>query len=168
MLDFKNYSNCWTNETQTLCSFLSSPSSPEPPFLYPLPVLISIAVTWSTVILRKLRSGPPSLWSRGVVCPRLHSSRAPEISYIQRFWCPGPGERVSDLWQSEQPSTLVEFSAEEPSFFQCSRLNYYSQRELFISSDTAGSFLGKQLYCCVRLTQTVVICNKDKKIALVS
>lgn len=50
----------------------------------------------------------------------------------------------------------------------CSRLNYYSQREPFISSDTARSFLGKQLYCCVRLTQTAVICNKDKKIALVS
>lgn len=80
--------------------------------------------------------------------------------------------RVSDLYQCEKPSTLVEFPAEEPSwfffFFQCSRLNYYSQREPFISSDTAGSFLGKQLYCCVRLTQTVVICNKDKKIALVS
>lgn len=166
MLGFKTYSNCWMNETQALCSFLSSPSSPEPPFLYLLPVLISIAVTWSTATLRKLRPGPPSLWSRGAVCPPLHHGHL--RSHIFKDSGALAQVRVSDLWQSEQPSTLVEFSAEEPSFFQCSRLNYYSQREPFISSDTAGSFLGKQLYCCVRLTQTVVICNKDKKIALVS
>lgn len=73
---------------------------------------------------------------------------------------------VSDLQQSEQPSTLVEF-LQKNQVLPCSRLNYYSQREPFIRSDTAGIFLGEQLYCCVRLTQTVVICNKDKKIALV-
>lgn len=146
---------------------------PELSCLYPLPVLTSIVITWSTATLRKLQTGQPSLQSRGAVWPTVHHA-APETPSIQRFWFLDRGESLRSLTISAAKHTSgascrrTQFWFVCCCFFQCSRLNYYSQREPFISSDTAGSFLGKQLYCCERLTQTVVICNKDKKIALVS
>lgn len=175
VLDFSNYSNYEMNETPALCSlpyspFFSNsetgpltPLFPKPSCLCPLPIPTSIVITWSTATLRKLQTGQHhsscSTWdpihSKILIpWPRWESLISDSLSSQAYWW---------SFLQKNQVLGCCWFVC-----FQCSRLNYYSQREPFISADTAGSFLGKQLYCCVRLTQTVVICNKDKKIAPVS
>lgn len=125
----------------------------RPPCLYPLPVLALTVITWFTATIRKLQTGIPSLWRREAAWSTsdLLGSKGPMP--WSRWEC-----LPTNIWAAEHISSLPQENQVFSMFWT----------EPFISSDTTGSFLGKQLYCCMRLTQTIVICKKDKKIALVS